>query len=121
MELKDFVKKVLSDLVLGVEEARSGSVRDMKLYDKDSKTVEFDIAVTVEDIDKKSGKEGIRVLQFAEASGDVMQEVKNSTVSRIKFGVFVDVLTKDEGEKRRKIVADIEQRSSRRSTGWMAT
>jgi len=122
MELKEFVKKVLNDLVLGVEEARSGSVRDMKLYDKDSKTVEFDIAVTVEDVDKKSGKAGIRVLEFAEAGGDVMQEVKNSTISRIKFGVYVDGLTKDEDERRREIArATIERASSRRSGGWMQT
>ncbi|MFA5093318.1 MAG: hypothetical protein WC543_05190 [Candidatus Omnitrophota bacterium] len=96
MELKDFVKKVLSDLVQGVEEARNDSIRDMKLYDKEMKTVEFDIAVTVEDVDTVSGKAGIRVLQFAEAGGDIAKETKNSTVSRVKFGVFIGTQTKQE-------------------------
>jgi len=96
MELKEFVKKVLNDLVQGVEEARSISPRDMHLYDKENKTVEFDIAVTVEDVDKLSGKAGIRVLQFVETGGDVTKEIKNSTVSRVKFGVYIEGLTKQE-------------------------
>lgn len=89
MELKEFVKKVLTDLVQGVEETRSVSPRDMYLFDKENKTVEFDIAVTVEDIDKLSGKAGIRVMQFVETGGDMGKEIKNSTVSRIRFGVYI--------------------------------
>ena len=96
MELKEFVKKVLTDLVQAVEEARSPSPRDMHLFDKENKTVEFDIAVTVEDTDKASGKAGIRVLQFIETGGDVSKEIKNSTVSRVKFGVYIDTRTKEE-------------------------
>lgn len=96
MELKEFVKKVLTDLVQGVESARNDSIRDMKLYDKEMKTVEFDIAVTIEDVDTKSGKAGIRVLQFAEAGGDIAKETKNSTVSRVRFGVFIGTRTKEE-------------------------
>lgn len=89
MELKEFVKKVLIDLVQSVEEADSISPRVMYLYDRENKTVEFDIAVTVEDIDKLSGKAGIRVLQFVETGGDMAKEIKNSTVSRVKFGVYI--------------------------------
>ena len=58
--------------------------------------MEFDIAVSVEDTDAKSGKAGIKVLQFAEAGGDISKETKNSTVSRIKFGINVDTATKAE-------------------------
>lgn len=100
MELKDFVKKVLIDLVQGVEEARSEAVRDMKLFDKEGRTVEFDIAVTVEDVNKNSGKAGIRVLQFIEGDADVAKETRNSTVSRVKFGILVGGLTKDEDARR---------------------
>ncbi|MDO8662907.1 MAG: hypothetical protein Q7K98_06790 [Candidatus Omnitrophota bacterium] len=106
MELKEFVKKVLTDLVQGVEDARNNSVRDMKLYDKENKTVEFDIAVTVEDIDTKSGKAGIRVLQFAEAGGDIAKEIKNSTVSRIKFGVYIRTETKEEEARNLEEIRD---------------
>lgn len=110
MELKEFVKKVLTDLVQGVEEARSSSPREMVLYDKENKTVEFDIAVTVEDIDKSSGKAGIRVLQFVETGGDVAREIKNSTVSRVKFGIYIRGRTKQENaEFQRQIENQIVQ------------
>jgi hypothetical protein len=97
MELKEFVKKVLTDLVQGVEETRSASPRDMYLFDKENKTVEFDIAVTVEDFDKLSGKAGIRVMQFVETGGDMAKEIKNSTVSRIRFGVYIGGLKRGTG------------------------
>jgi len=35
-------------------------------------------------------------LQFAEAGGDISKENKNSTVSRIQFGVHIDSMTKEE-------------------------
>ncbi len=92
MELKEFVKKVLTDLVQGVEEARSTSPRDMYLYSKDNESIEFDIAVTVENTNTSSGKAGIHVLQFVETGGDISKEIKNSTVSRIKFGVYIGAL-----------------------------
>jgi len=97
MELKQFVKNALRDLVDAVEEARNESCRDMRLtVNNDSRTVEFDIAVTVEDIDTKAGKAGIKVFQIIEGGGNISKELKNSEVSRIKFGVVVDSLTKEE-------------------------
>lgn len=97
MEIKDFVKKVLTDLVSAVEETRKESVRDMSLTDnKDQRTIEFDIAVSVEEESSASGKAGIKVLQFAEAGGNLSKEIKNSTVSRVKFGIRVDSMTKSE-------------------------
>ena len=100
MELKDFVKKVLLDLVQAVEEVRNESVRDMRLSNhKDKRTVEFDIAVSAESSSGVSGKAGVRVLQFAEAGGDINKEAKNSTVSRVRFGIDIDSLTKEEDAK----------------------
>ncbi|MBU1092438.1 hypothetical protein KJ836_02090 [Patescibacteria group bacterium] len=97
MELKDFVKKVLLDLVQAVEEVRGESVRDMRLSNhKGERTVEFDIAVSAESSSGLSGKAGVRVLQFAEAGGDINKEAKNSTVSRVRFGIDIDSLTKEE-------------------------
>jgi hypothetical protein len=97
MELKQFVKNALKDLVDAVEEARNESARDMNLTSsQDNRTVEFDIAVTVEDATNSSGKAGIKVFQIIEGGGNISKELKNSEVSRIKFGVNIDSLTKEE-------------------------
>ena len=88
---------MLKDLVDAVEETRKESSRDMHLdSNKDTRTVEFDIAVTVEDATSSSGKAGIKVFQIIEGGGDVSKEYKNSSVSRVKFGIYVDTLTKAE-------------------------
>ena len=97
MELKEFVKSVLADLVQAVEETRKNAVRDMKLASsKDNRTVEFDIAVTVEDKLGTSGKAGISILKIIEGGGNINKEVNSSTVSRIRFGVYIDSMTKEE-------------------------
>lgn len=97
MELKQFVKNALKDLVEAVEEARKEACRDMNLTSSQSnRTVEFDIAVTVEDSTSAEGKAGIKVFQIIESGGALSKELKNAEVSRIKFGVNVESLTKDE-------------------------
>ena len=83
-----------------VEETREKSSRDVYLDSpKDDRTVEFDIAVTVEDSTSGSGRVGIKVFQLIEGGGEASKEVKNSSVSRIKFGVHVDRWTKKENSK----------------------
>ena len=95
MELKDFVRKVLVDLDTAVKEAGQETEHGVSFSDsKEQRTVEFDIAVTTEEANTKSGKAGIKVLQFAEAGGDISKENKNSTVSRITFGVHISSITK---------------------------
>lgn len=108
MEIKEFVSKVLRDLVEAVEEVRAASVREMKLTSNSgSRTVEFDMAVSVESATDVSGKAGIKVLEFIQAGGDVSETQKNSTVSRVKFGVDIESLTKDEEARlRAKIEAN---------------
>ncbi len=98
MELKEFVKSVLKDIVDAVEETREESSRDMRLdASKNDRTVEFDIAVTVEDGTSGKGSAGIKVFQVMSGGGEISKELKNSSVSRIKFGVHIDAWTKDEG------------------------
>ena len=100
MELKEFVKNVLKDLVDAVEEVRNESVRNMHLEsNNDTRTVEFDIAVTVEDAKSLSGKAGIKVFQIIQGGGDVSKEYKNSSVSRVKFGVNIERVTKKETQE----------------------
>ncbi len=97
MNLKDFVKNVLVDINSAVDEARGTTTREITFSEKDNaRTVEFDIAVSAEETDQKSGKAGIKVLQFAEAGGNLSQESKNSTVSRIVFGLRISPSTKAE-------------------------
>ena len=101
MELKQFVKNVLKDLVEAVEEVRLESSRDMRLDSEDKgRTIDFDIAVAVEDAMKGEGSAGIRVFQFLEGNGGLSTELKNSTVSRVKFGVTVARWNKEEQEQR---------------------
>lgn len=97
MNLQDFVKDVLVSLDKAVDAARIEMKRDVHFSDtKEQRTVEFDIAVSAEEVDIKSGKAGIKVLQFTEAGGNLSKENKNSTVSRIKFGIRVSQMTKEE-------------------------
>ena len=101
MELKEFVKNVLKDLVDGVEEAKAESSHDMSLksHKESSQTVEFDIAVTVEDSTNKGGKAGIKVFQLVEGGGEISREVKNSSVSRVKFGVYISKRLKEDAAR----------------------
>jgi len=105
MNIQEFVKNVLVDIDKAVEEARKESRRDISFSNtKDQRTVEFDIAVAVEENNSVSGKAGIRVLQLIEGGGDISKENKNSTVSRIKFGVHIDTMTKEEEAAQRTII-----------------
>jgi hypothetical protein len=96
MELKDFIKKVLSDLVASVEEVRMESNRDMHLT---STTENRTVATSA------SGKAGIKVFQIIEGGGNMQTENKNSSVSRIKFGVYIDTLTKEEDAQHKARIA----------------
>lgn len=95
MDLKNFVKKVLIDIDFAINEACQETTHGVSFSDsKEQRTVEFDIAVTTEDKNAITGEAGIRVLKFAEAGGDISKENKNSTVSRITFGVHIDPVAK---------------------------
>ena len=97
MELKEFIKNTLKDIAEAVEEIRTESSRDMHLDNlKDQRTVEFDVAVTAEDVTSATGKAGIKVFSVLEGGGEAAKEIKNSSVSRIKFGVYIDRFTKQE-------------------------
>jgi len=97
MDLKVFVKNVLTDINAAVDEARQETSRDITFSEKENaRTIEFDVAVSAEETANKEGKAGIRVLQFAEAGGNISQEYKNSTVSRVTFGLRITPQTKEE-------------------------
>lgn len=102
MELKEFIKNVLNDIIEGVEEVRSSSIRDLRVQgDKDKSAVEFEVAVTVESLDSTNKGGKIKVMELLQGSADVSKEQKNSSVSRIRFSVYVDSETKIETSQRR--------------------
>ena len=105
MELKEFVKNVINDLTSVVEEINQGSKFETKLargQENSNRTIEFDIAVTVEDSKVSSEKAGVKVLQIIEGGIGESNEIKNLSVSRIKFGVYVSNESKVEEAKTRE-------------------
>jgi hypothetical protein len=100
MELKEFVKDVLIQLDQAVDEARASMSRDVSFVGTENqRVVEFDIAVTVESAAEKTGGGGIKVLELIKAEGKISSENKNSSVSRIKFGIRIDSVTKAESAR----------------------
>ena len=114
MNLEEFVRDVLVSLDLAVEQARRTMNRDISFTaNRENRTIEFDIAISAEETDSKSGKAGVRVLQFPEGGGEISKENKNSTVSRIKFGIYIDSSTKQESEKNRREIEQMNERNQR--------
>jgi hypothetical protein len=104
MELKDFVKKVIVDLDQAISEANEETQREVRFKGvKETRTaLEFDVAVTVESTDTAKGKGGIKVWGIAEAGVDGTIQSKNSTVSRVSFGVDVGEYTKTEKQAQKQ-------------------
>ena len=102
MELKDFVKKVIVDLDQAVSEANSETQREIRFkgVKEDRTAVEFDVAVTVETTESTAGGGEIRVWGIAGAGAKGANESKNSTVSRVSFGIDIGEYTKREKMER---------------------
>jgi hypothetical protein len=98
MELKEFVKKVIIDLDQAISEANSETKRTIRFKGvKEQRTaLEFDVAVTVESHVSGKVAGGIKVWGIAEAGASGSTESKNSSVSRVSFGVDISEYTKQE-------------------------
>lgn len=101
MELKEFVKKVIIDLDEAVTEANNETKREIRFKGvKEQRTaLEFDVAVTVESSSSGKGGGEIKVWGIGEAGGKISSEQKNSTVSRVSFGVDISGHTKKEKQE----------------------
>lgn len=90
MDLKDFVKKVLSEITEATDEATNDKYKFV-LADRDGKGVFFDMAVSVSDQNSKSraGKGGIKVASILEAggSGGTTKTTSKENTTRIQFNV----------------------------------
>ena len=98
MELKEFVKKVIIDLDQALTEANNETKREVRFKGvKEHRTaLEFDVAVTVESTDSTKAGGEIKVWGIAQVGGSGSAELKNSTVSRVNFGVDIGERTKEE-------------------------
>ncbi len=114
MDLKEFIKTALVDIVEGIEEAKSeldkranhicppmGSAYANKFEIQLNsfngiyyQQAEFDVAVTVENTTDGGAKAGIKVLGFIEANVGRNTSSNSSTISRIKFHVPIGLPSK---------------------------
>lgn len=100
MELHDFIKTVVTEAVTAVEESSRLLNREMHIAKPgDNQSIIFDIAVTAESA--TASKKGIKVLEFFAGSKD--NQAKDSSISRIKFGVYINTENNDEQKKSRQI------------------
>ncbi|MBL0085178.1 MAG: hypothetical protein IPP44_00450 [Ideonella sp.] len=104
MQLREFIKEVLTQIVDGVRDAQESNGGAFVVPSGDgghkyaeharfaasarlkSTIVDFDVAITAEDADKAEGGGGVKVfaIQFG-AKGEISS--KESTVSRVQFAV----------------------------------
>lgn len=107
MELKDFIRDTVMQIMTGVQEAQQvwkgngviNPIWDLWSADKHIQEISFDVAVTAQDEMTGGGRGGVKVVAI-EFGGNAQRTTKNSTVSRISFKIpFIPPATivKDEG------------------------
>lgn len=106
MDLKEFTKETLLQIVQGVNEANeiltennAYVTRDIEksstghsFVDRQGRythaiNIDFDVAVTATETDEKKGGGGIKVVQFFQAGLETSKSVENQSVSRIKYSI----------------------------------
>ncbi len=92
MELKEFIKSALSDIVLGIKESKNDlNVPGIGLaYQKEGSgyIINFDIAISVEDNSSVDGGIGSSIKIFEGKVGGSLEN-KNQNTSRISFGIEI--------------------------------
>jgi len=101
MDIKEFVKETLRQIVEGVREVQSEVADKSQIAPIGNRRekVEFDIAVTVEEEKTKDKKAGLSVYCLKAGAGG-QTSASTSTVHRIKFSVDVDFESKVEETSR---------------------
>ena len=91
MDIKEFVKESLRQIVEGTKEVQHELETQAQIAPADSepKEVKFDIAVTVDTQKNKAGGVGLSVYCLKADAGRQASE-STSTIHRINFGVDVD-------------------------------
>jgi hypothetical protein len=100
MELKDFIKRTLIDIVTGVEEANKEKNRFHLTSHRHHGTgesgqkVEFDVSVIVNESSDSDVKGGIKVA-FVDLGGGVKESQSNQNIQKIKFEIFISEKSAD--------------------------
>lgn len=101
MDVKEFTKQTLLQIVEGVQEANevmesSGAyVTNEALYNSKGATlsakrlnvveIDFDVAITTTDTEGSNGGAGIKVASFMNIGGNMESKSENQTISRIRY------------------------------------
>ncbi len=94
MELKEFIEQTINSVIEGVSAAQNNhggyvnNEESVGSHPRQSRNINFDIAVTVEE-QKQSGVGGKISVWKSSVSGAVDESSNNQTVSKIKFDVPV--------------------------------
>ena len=95
MELKEFIKKSLIEIRLGVREANEELVvrvdkeyKPFSMGDMKSK-LDFDVAITVENSESSKVEGGLRVA-IVKLGSDIENNIKTNNLSRIKFSIYTN-------------------------------
>lgn len=117
MDLKEFTKETLLQIVQGVNEANAilaendacvtrniikssagGSYVDRRGRYTHTVNIEFDVAVTATEVNDTKGGGGIKVVQLFQAGLETSKSIENQSVSRVKYSIPL-VLGKDNTAK----------------------
>lgn len=93
MELKDFIKRALLDVVNGVDEANQEKncfrlASQVHANGDNGQKVEFDISVIVNESSENDLKGGLKIASF-NFGGGTKQSESNQNLHKIKFEVFI--------------------------------
>jgi len=94
MDLKEFIKRALLDVVSGVEEANLKKDRfrltsHVHANGESGQKVEFDISVMINETSEKDLNGGIKVATIVNLGGERKKSESNENVHKIKFEVFI--------------------------------
>lgn len=98
MNLDKFLEEVVRSLINTKNSLQKEFKRKISFNYKNNECIKFDIAVTAEKESSKSGEGGIQVLNIG-GKGKITTENKNSTISRIQFGLIINEKTFSEEEE----------------------
>ena len=97
MDLKEFTKQALVQIVEGTKEANAviKQYNANILEDEDSCTgisysltnVDFDVAITATETEGANGGGGIKVMGVFNAGGEIESKTEKQTISRVKYTI----------------------------------
>ncbi len=104
MDLKEFTKQTLIQIVEGAKEANSAiSEHNAQIHTYNDNgyaksfpitKVDFDVAITTTESEGTNGSAGLKVVSIVNLGGNVESKIENQTVSRVKYSLSIILGTK---------------------------